>query len=131
MSVSSLLKSTRFWRWAVVVTLAAVVLWYAAAYPRGVVMAYLDHARGQEELRTWGLPPPEPLDRELRTLLRERYGVALHRGGCELPPRWGYDVGYAETARSLTARQHGKDILAECAEDALQKVLYENAKRKE
>jgi hypothetical protein len=43
---------------AVAAVVAVIVLWYAAAYPRGVLTARLDHSRGRYQVLSAGLPVP-------------------------------------------------------------------------
>jgi hypothetical protein len=115
------LKSRRSRVVAVAVVVALFVVWWAAAYPRGVLMAHLDHARGHYEVLSGGPPPPQWVS-EYERLLEERYGVQVNWvAGCDVPMslRW-YIHGYNPTSRRLLEEKFGKDIFAECAAEARQ-----------
>src|SRR5258708_3831087 len=80
--MTSLLKSPRAWAIFAVVSLLLGAAWHMTAYPRGMLMARLDHAREHYEVKTYGGPPLSPLDAERAAeyarLLRERYDVELN-----------------------------------------------------
>jgi hypothetical protein len=110
-----------------VVTVAALValpvVWWASTYPRGVLMAHLDHARGHYEVQTAGLPAPWEWD--FARLLEERYGVQLNRvAGCNVPHSLrSYITGYNSVSVRLLEEKFGKDIFPECAAEA--RVMWE------
>ena len=108
---TTLLKSRRTW----LVILAGVAAWYAASYPRGMVMAYIDHAFGHYEVQGWGFPPPWMGD--YKRLLKENYGVTYRSvGGCMVFPTVGwYAEGYSSVSGPRLQARYGKDIFAECA----------------
>jgi hypothetical protein len=58
------------WCWVCVVIGAASLYpqWYYSAYPRGVLAAHIDHARGRHEVQLIGYPCP--WDEEYCSLLR-------------------------------------------------------------
>lgn len=104
--------------WVVIVAVTGVtifVLWELAAYPRGAVMAYIDHACGRYELKTYGFPIwvwDEPYCR----LLEERYGVHMDPiADCTVSPNieW-YADGYNTVSKRLFFKRHGKDVFMEC-----------------
>jgi hypothetical protein len=106
------------WRRFVLATVVFVVVWYAGSYPRGMAMAYIDHARGHYEEKTYGYPSPTRW--EYARLLKERYDVKLHAvAGCMVYPHeeW-YVGGYNDVSEHLLLKKHGKDIFAECAGEA-------------
>ncbi len=55
--------------------LALPVAWYFTAYPRGMLMAYIDHARGHYEEKRYGLP--FFFEGDDRDQLRQKYGVTV------------------------------------------------------
>jgi hypothetical protein len=111
------------WAKAVTAVLALLVAWYFSAYPRGMLMACIDHARGHHELQVYGYPfYPE---RELYArLLGERYGVKLHAiAGCVVSEDlvW-FAAGYNAISQCLLNARYGKDIFEECWEQARQEA---------
>lgn len=101
--------------------LALVVLaiaWVLAAWPFGAVMAHIDHLRGHDEVKTFGLPAEWSDD--YAGLLRDRYGVELNSvAGCTPPVSlMQYVEGYNRVSESYLQQKYGKDILEECAEEA-------------
>jgi hypothetical protein len=103
---------------AVVGLVALAVGWWSSAYPRGMLMAWADHARGHYEIKTYGLPAS--WDGEFSRLARERYGVKVnHVAGCVVSENlvW-YADGYNWVSESRLRARFGKDIFAECAADA-------------
>lgn len=108
---------------AVAAVIALPVLWYADAYPRGVLM----HARGHYEVQTYGEPPPAWVD-EYARLLKERYGVRLNRvAGCDVPMSLGWYIdGYNPMSTRLLEEKFGKDIFEECDVLARQRWEAEN-----
>jgi uncharacterized protein (TIGR03067 family) len=117
----SLLKSRRAWAGFAVVGLLLVVGWYVSAYPRGMLMAHLDHALGHHEMKVYGLP--EPWEEAYAELLRQRYGVKWNFvAGCVVPEELArYANGYNAVSRRLLIEKHGKDIFEECNAVAEQK----------
>jgi hypothetical protein len=106
------------WRRFVLGAIVFVVVWYAGSYPRGMAMAYIDHACGHYEEKTYGLPDPSRW--EYARLLKERYDVKLHAvAGCEVYPddEW-YVGGYNAVSRRLLLQKYSKDIFAECYAEA-------------
>ncbi|HEX5269947.1 MAG TPA: hypothetical protein VFW33_05650 [Gemmataceae bacterium] len=114
------------WRRFVLAAVVFVVAWYAGSYPRGMAMAYIDHARGNYEIKGWGLPAP--WWREETKLLRERYGVVEEGvGGCMLfPTTKMYATGYNSVSGSLLVKKFDKDIFEECRREALRRWEAEN-----
>jgi hypothetical protein len=112
----TLLKSRRA-RIVVIVAAVSLLLWWPAAYPRGMVMACLDHACGHHEVLVYGLVKG-PLFTSNR-LLWERYGVETHLGGCVVTPweDW-YAEGYNAVSRRLLIWKYGRDIFSECHGEA-------------
>jgi hypothetical protein len=112
-------------RRARVVTVAALLafypVWWLTAYPRGMLMAHLDNARGHYEVKVYGclLMPPDEEEQfsKYAQLLNGRYGVDLHPvAGCVVT--WQlkqYCSGYNSSSEGLLFEKHGKDIFAECA----------------
>lgn len=92
--------------------LALFVLWFAAAYPRGVLMAHIDHARGHYDYLHMGSPVAWFFDAS--RLLADQYGVEISPA----PGVMGWDVwymeGYNSASRQLLTTQFGKDVIAEC-----------------
>jgi hypothetical protein len=83
-----------------------------------MIAAWADHARGHYEVQTFGYPAPWRA--EYRRLLRERYGVEVHAvAGCVVTEDlvW-YVRGYNSVSRPRIQARFGKDIFAECAEEA-------------
>lgn len=93
--------------------LALSVAWYFTAYPRGMAMACLDHARSYYEEQRYGLPlffDGDDVDQR-----RQEYGVTVRYSGCEYHPavEW-YAAGYNAVSHRLLNEKFGKDIFAEC-----------------
>jgi len=116
----ALLKSGRVRRIVLAYALASVVVWFAASYPRGMLMAYIDHVCGHYEEKGWGYPAP--WRHEYIRLLRERYGVEEDIvGDCMLwPTTEMYAEGCNDASGPLLVRKYGKDNFAECAAVAKQ-----------
>jgi hypothetical protein len=121
------LKSRRSRVVAVTVGITMLVVWWASAYPRGVLMAHLDHARGHYQVLSFGLCS-QPWDDECTDLLWERYGVERNwvDGPWWLPWRWSYFSGYGSTSERLLEEKFGKDIFRECAAEARQQYQAEH-----
>jgi hypothetical protein len=125
------LKVTRTWlkRLALARLIAALIVlaiaWLLAAWPFGAVMAHIDHLRGHDEIKTYGLPAQ--WRDGYAALLRERYGVELNPvAGCAPPVSlMQYVDGYNRVSESYLKQKHGKDILIECAQEA--RAIYEKA----
>jgi len=102
---------------ALALTLLAIGWWYSA-YPRGMIAAWADGARGHDEVREFGLPPPWA--GEYARAVRGKYGVEVNTvAGCVVTQDlvW-YVGGYNSVARPRIVARHGKDIFAECAAEA-------------
>ena len=114
------------WRRLVLGAVVFVVAWYAGSYPRGMGMAYIDHACGRYEIKEWGFPVP--WRDECSKLLREKYGVEMDVvGGCMLfPTTEMYAEGYNSGSEALLVKRYGKDVFAECAEETRQKWKTEH-----
>jgi hypothetical protein len=103
---------------AAVALLVLAIGWWFSAYPRGMIAAWADGARGHNEVKVFGLPPPWV--REYARLVRERYGVEVNAvAGCVVSPDlvWYVD-GYNSVSEPRIRARHGKDIFAECADEA-------------
>lgn len=116
----SLLKSRRARILTILAGVGLVILWYLGPYPRGVVMAHVDHARGYYEIKTYGGPlSPEESERyaKYNRLLQERYEVELEPvAGCVVT--WSlvqFVDGYNSVSKQLLKEKHGRDIFEECA----------------
>jgi hypothetical protein len=101
---------------AALVVLALLPAWYLSAYPRGMLMACIDHARGRYEVREYyGLPGA--WEYQYAVLLRTTYRVEL-RFLSESPEsgqeEW-FTAGYNDASRRLLIIHHGSDIFAKCA----------------
>jgi hypothetical protein len=126
-AMAFLLKS----RWSRALAIAAVValpvLWWATAYPRGVLMAHFDHARGRYEVQTYGEGPP-PWRGEYGRLLKERYGIRLNHVASRDVSPWvrAYADGYNSVSMSLLEEKYGEDVFRECTDEARQRWLAEH-----
>lgn len=92
-----------------------VLIWPLAAYPRGIVKAYLDHAFGRLELRTYGFPLCI-WDECYCKRLEERYQVhVIQTGDCQIWPHvaW-YANGYNHVSVPLIKQRFGKDVFEDC-----------------
>jgi uncharacterized protein (TIGR03067 family) len=119
--MTSLLKSRRVWVVLAVLSLLLVVGWYASAYPRGMLMARIDHARGHYKFKVYG--SLIPWEKEYARLLQQRYGVAWDRvASCVVSEElaW-YAGGYNSVSQHLLLEKYGKDIFEECNAVAEQK----------
>jgi hypothetical protein len=114
-----LLKSRRAWGVTIAVGLTSTVLWSLTAYPRGMLMAHVDHARGHFELKAYGLPPP--WEGEYARLLEEGYGVELNPvAGCVVTEGlvW-YVAGYNSVSQRLLIERYRSDIFNLLADERL------------
>ena len=103
---------------AVVTLIVVAIGWWLSAYPRGVIAAWIDSARGHHEIKVYGLPAP--WRSEYARLVYERYGVEINPvAGCVVSQElvWYVD-GYNSVARQRILARHGKDIFAECTKEA-------------
>jgi hypothetical protein len=92
--------------------------WSMSAYPRGMIAAWFDHACGHYEVKSAGYPVYWAW--EYRRLLQERYGVKdNHVAECKVSIQldWYID-GYNSVSRPRIKAHFGKDIFAECLEEA-------------
>lgn len=108
-------------RRVIVAVVALVILaagWWFSAYPRGMIAAWADDARGHYEVKVFGLPPPWV--GEFARLVRERYGVEVNPvAGCIVTQDlvWYVD-GYNSISLPRIRARFAKDIFAECVADA-------------
>jgi len=95
-----------------------VCAWLFCAWPRGAIMAHVDHIRGHAEIKTFGLPAS--WRGEYGRLLQEKYNVKLNTvaGCCVTPGLVSYVGGYNQVAKWYAIRRIGKDVFQECAEQA-------------
>jgi hypothetical protein len=114
-----LLTSARAKILAAIALSVLVVMWVAAAYPRGMLMARIDVARGHFAIRSHGYPPhwmPQ-----YARLLRDRYDVHFYGGGCMVfLTEDQYDDGYNAVSKPAIARRFGPGVFKECADLAQQ-----------
>jgi len=98
----------------IVGALGLIVVWLATAYPRGVIMARLDVARGVYAVRGSGYPPRWL--GEWATSLAAKYDVHLvHHGGCVVFPNEDlYDRGYNSVSQPAILGHFGRDVIGEC-----------------
>jgi len=101
-----------------VAVIFAVVGWWLLAYPRGMLGASFDNARGHYEIQVFGKPPP--WESELARLLQTRYGVEIKSvAACIVTDQLvNYIEGYNAVSRSRIETRLGKDVFAECAREA-------------
>jgi hypothetical protein len=92
--------------------------WYAGSYWRGMTMAFFDQTFGHYEVKAWGYPAP--WGGEYMRLLRERYAVEEDVvGDCMVFPTTAmYADGYNSVSEPLLLKRYGKNIFAECADEA-------------
>ena len=110
---------TRRWRIvAAIALLLAVVGWWYSAYPWGMIAAWVDGIRGHDKIKALGLPSPWAW--EYAQLIKQRYGVEIEAvAGCVVTrDQVWYVDGYNSVARPRIVARYGKDIFAECAEEA-------------
>jgi hypothetical protein len=114
------------WRRFVLGAVVFIIVWYAASYPRGMAMAYIDHACGHYELKVWC--PLERWQVEYMRMLSERYGVVADAVSDYnvLPTTEWYVEGYNSVSRLLLLQKFGKDIFTECAGEAERQWRAEN-----
>jgi hypothetical protein len=125
----SLLKSRRAWFIGVPLL---IVCWFASAYPRGMLMACLDYARGRHEIKGYGhLPSWQRFDQ----IILQKYGVRVdHVATCLVSQdvEW-YANGYNSVATELLKNKFGKDIVEECwneDEKERERILQEEEERR-
>jgi hypothetical protein len=127
MTVQCFLRLRSPWPWLIAAVLVAA-FWFLGGYPRGMAMAYLDHARGHYEVQACGLPPP--WCGEYDRVLEEKYGVKVNVvAGCVVSP-WldAYVSGYNEVSCRRLNERYRHDIFAECAQ--LAEARWKAAKAK-
>src|SRR5262245_31023182 len=107
-------KTRRGWLIAAGIGCLLAFVWPLTAYPRGMLRAYIDHARGHFEQKTFGYPAPWRW--EYARLLEEKYGVKLNAvAGCEVDySLFEYVEGYNAVSTSLLIDHFGHDIFEEC-----------------
>jgi hypothetical protein len=105
--------------------MVSLVVWKAAAYPRGAVEAKIDVARGVYSIKTAGYPVR--WSSIARQKLRERYGIEVKaEAGCEVTPwlEWYMD-GYNSVSESAIKSKYGDDVISRAYEEA--RVEYINS----
>jgi hypothetical protein len=107
----------------IVYAFLAVLAWYISAYPRGMLVACFDQARGHYEIQATGLPAP--WRGETARLLQTRYGVELRTVAACLVPLdvEMYVSGYSAVSEPHMLAHFGKNVLAECKEEA--RIAYD------
>ena len=95
-----------------------------AAYPRGMLMAHFDCARGRYEIERSGMPAQWQFISW--RIIHDKYGVDVNHGGCVVTPDslW-YEDGYNSVSEPRIRARFGKNVIAECdrvAEIAMQQV---------
>src|SRR4051812_46541036 len=101
----SLLTSRRVW--LVAVTAKAMTTgWHFTAYPRGALMAHIDHSRGHSEVKVYG--SLFPAEETAARLLKDKYGVVWERvAGCVVTEQLvRYADGYNSVSRRLLFKKH-------------------------
>jgi hypothetical protein len=85
--------------------------------------------RGHDELKVYGMPPP--WDGEFRRLASRRYGVEINAvAGCVVTQELcSYVDGYNAVTHARLLAHFGKDIFAECEEDA--RTAWQKAQSRE
>jgi len=84
----------------------------------GDLLARFDIASGRYRVLTLGLPVP--FHREYVRLLLDRYGIESHAiAGCAFSESEGaFARGYNSVSQEAAKRKFGRDVFAECLEDA-------------
>jgi hypothetical protein len=120
-----LLRKPHGWLLAAFIGFALVFAWQVTAYPRGMLMAHIDHARGHYEQKSCY---PCPSRWEYRRLLKEKYGVAVTSVGscCVSESVASYADGYNAVSTPLLIDRFGRDIFTECHTLAKNKWDEEN-----
>jgi hypothetical protein len=126
------LRLTRRWAVLIAVVLAAItvaVAWRSLAYPRGMLAARFDMARGRYQIQTYG--KPVAWRAECARLLLNRYGVKLNEvaGCCVTEELISWVDGYNDATADRFSAQFRKDILDECLADAWAKHASANSGR--
>jgi hypothetical protein len=103
---------------AIAVLILLIIGWWFSAYPRGMLVAWIDQARGHHEMQVYGLPAP--WSHEYAQLLKSGYGVEIHAvAGCVVTNQLvSFVDGYNAVSVSRIEARFGKDIFAECADEA-------------
>jgi hypothetical protein len=111
--------------------LGSLVAWEAAPGIRGQCRARYDLWRGHYVLTEYGLPPPERPEYE--RLLRERYGIqSLAVTGCIVSSSMmSYVDAYDKVSAAAARRKFGRDIFAECSQEARKNWQAKNILRHE
>src|SRR4051794_24024950 len=89
-----LLRSWRAWATVLSGGLAGVLLWYLTPYPRGMLMARIDHALGHYEVKGHGCVDFSTV--KYARLLHQKYGIGANIfGGCVVSEQTAcYEDGY-------------------------------------
>lgn len=93
-------------------------MWWATAPLRGRIAAHFDLRRRHYRLLVYGLPPAWRSG--YADLLRERYGIEVRAVAyCIVSETLiSYVEGYDTVSVAAANRKFGRDVFAECAEDA-------------
>jgi hypothetical protein len=118
-------------RWVIILVSGAVILWYATAYWRGMLMAYVDHTCGHYEMLGYGSPmSPEQQEKHALYLseMRERYNVTYTCvAGCVVSSSLrSYVEGYNSVSRRLLLEAHDVSIFDQCRRLANEKWAAEH-----
>src|SRR5262249_25083883 len=111
------------------VVLGGVILWLLTPYPRGMLMAYVDHIRGHREVRVCGTT--YPWDPEYWQLAYDRYRVYFNHVASGTPSPWEhyYSEGYNSVSWPFIAKQYGYDGFQECRHLAERRWMEAHRKR--
>jgi hypothetical protein len=101
---------SRRWLQAVLILVAAPIVWWVSAGLRGGLVASFDVARGHYEIQSAGLPVP--WSAEFDRVLRERYGIEDRRvGGCVMSmAHRAYIEGYNRVGMAAAKRHFGQNV---------------------
>jgi hypothetical protein len=108
-------RKRRGWLVAAFIGFALVLVWQFTPYPRGMLMAYIDHRLGHHEKKVYGgLAPPWVVEGE--RLLKEKYGVTVTSVGscCVSDSAMSYADGYNAVSVPRLIQKFGHDIFEEC-----------------
>lgn len=106
-----------------------VFAWFFLGYPRGMLAAWIDQARGRSEIQLVGLP--NPWDRDVMRLCEERHNIKLRRvAGCIVSDNMvKYVNGYNLVSTNVIQTRFGRDVVAECYAEAERQWKLANPNR--
>jgi hypothetical protein len=117
-----LLASPRSWIGAIALFLVGLLAWFPTAYPRGMLVAWVDHQRGHYEVLAYHPTHPavpQQAEAEYSKLLEDKYRVKVKwvTERVTSPAQEEYFAGYNAVSERLLRKKHGVDVFRDCARE--------------